>query len=98
MATRRIKKKQSNSRTTGVHWRIQLNLKEKTMIDSKTKMACHEHHLAAARHVAAAYHHFQAVAEHEKGNHDEAMTHATAAQDQGSAAGQHTISAVGHCH
>ena len=68
------------------------------MSDSKIRMSCHERHLAAARHVAAAYHHFQAVAEHEKGNHDEAMTHASAAQDEGGAAGQHTTSAVGHCH
>jgi hypothetical protein len=68
------------------------------MTDSKIKMACHEHHLAAARHVAAAYHHFQAVAEHEKGNHDEGMTHASAALEQGGAADKYASSAVGHCH
>ena len=68
------------------------------MTDTKIQMACHEHHLAAARHVAAAYHHFQAVAAHEKGNRDEAMTHAHAAQEQGTVAGQHSTSAVGHCH
>ncbi len=99
IAFRRFSKStQSIFRITRVDWRIQRNLKEQIMIDSKIKMACHEHHLAAARHVAAADHHFQAVAEHEKGNHDEAVTHACAAQDQGSEAGQHATSAVGHCH
>ena len=68
------------------------------MTDPKIKMACHEHHLAAARHVAAAYHHFQAVAEHEKGNHDKAMTHANAAQSEGGSASKHSTVAVGHCH
>ena len=68
------------------------------MTDAKIKMACHEHHLAAARHVAAAHHHFQAVAAHEKGSHDEATTHANAAQTEGGTANQHSAVAVGHCH
>ena len=68
------------------------------MTDPKIKMACHEHHLAAARHVAAAYHHFQAVAEYEKGNQDEATTHAKAAETEGGTANKHSTVAVGHCH
>lgn len=68
------------------------------MTDPKIKMAFHEHHLAAARHVAVAYHHFQAVAEHEKGNHDKAATHADAAQTEGGTANKHSAAAVGHCH
>ena len=67
------------------------------MTDSKIKMACREHHLAAARHVAAAYHHFQAVAEHEKGNHDDATTHAKVAQTEGGTADKHAAVAVGCC-
>lgn len=72
--------------------------KEQIMTDPKIKMACHEHHLAAARHVAAAYHHFQAVAAHENGNHVEATAQANAAQTEGGAANKHATVAVGHCH
>ena len=32
------------------------------MSDTTIHPACEHHHMAAARHVAAAYHHFQAVA------------------------------------
>ena len=41
------------SQSTGLEWPFQL-LKEQIMNDPKIQMACHEHHLAAARHVAAA--------------------------------------------
>lgn len=48
--------------------------KESIMSDTKSHPACEHHHLAAGRHVAAAYHHLQAVAQHDKSNHKEAKT------------------------
>jgi coenzyme F420-reducing hydrogenase beta subunit len=74
--------------------------KESIMTDVKTHthMACEEHHLAAARHVSAAYHHFQAVAELNKGNQQEAKVHIDAATNEGGAAIKHAATAVKHSH
>jgi len=59
-------------------------------------MACEQHHLAAARHVAAAYHHFQAIAQEEKGNHVEFKSHADSAHNAGKAALKYSTSAMEH--
>lgn len=68
------------------------------MSDTTSHPSCEHHHLAAARHVAAAYHHMQAIAEHDKGNHQAGATLATTAQTEGEGACHHGKTAVSHDH
>lgn len=68
------------------------------MTDTTSHPSCEHHHLAAARHVAAAYHHMQAIAEHDKGNHKAGETLAAAAHNESGDANKHSANAVAHCH
>ncbi len=68
------------------------------MSDTTKHPACEHHHLAAARHVAAAYHHFQAVAAHDSCNHEQAQTHAAAADAESTAAHKCSMTAGQHSH
>ena len=60
--------------------------RENTLSDTTSHPACEHHPMAAARHIAAAYHHFQALAALSSCSHDQAQTHTAHADAESTAA------------
>ena len=62
-----------------------------TMATHVDHPAYEQHHLAAVRHVAAAYHHLQAIDQRNNCHHGVAKTHAKIAQTKSAAAQKHSV-------